>query len=820
MHSPLNEQPHGQHSASSLLSSGAQQYHQIHDNGSHQQYLVRSPNRSPSSPIIPVKPSLSKHSRVGDYQGIHRWITDILGHASYNIFKMLKAFVLEFIFLTIGIPQHDIDQLPPTYQENQNFATTQLRNHIITNPDPNPESIDKPPPGMGIPLMDRASHQQPRPAILSPSQHQIGNNIVQTKQLIVSSNNGPNGQNYHSSTIAAHHHQNTHEQFPDLLNMQNTHKASPVLQNARKSNQPLNPSALVLPPSPPFQFPHQFPHLIHPAGRSNITPHTSPSNQSQAKRGPPPPPPARSHSYENTFNDSPHEAHVAPLLSPPAQFGHPTFVDAKSSKQQQDAAFHKGYATLPRKLQHNQEASTGKTSHNISNNFNDTKRGLVDWAIMSDRIPIYDGVGPRTSATGSSHNVNHSGDEDNAARVLSFSVSNNMPGQKPDPKTSNHPKCDCPDILEISSAQVSNKSKQKPPQRSSSLRKADNSNKVNIVSNINPLTEGPHRGDISVHKYENRCIPHDPRRDSSGSEVSTLANESMSGYFEPFGKALPPPPPPAGVTVRNNQAKSRDSIVSTESDLDSMLGMYSSGGTRRQSCPLHKTHPNLQHNSSKNTLQNDANQRPRESASNSAEVKHLKGILKGGSMNKPNDQLNGSYTPTTKITSITTNPVATAAVEIYPSCQKTVIVSSSAYREKSLSPNSSSTTSSPSPPPLAPLADYTGNRVGININDSKTHLSYTQKSQDNSAMKVVKIPSLTATTLNLSKGQILSLKQTNSTNSNPAISSGHPKPPEKVLSNSSSSSSFSVRESNSSTSTVSGSLQGKNSGANVEALNV
>ena len=288
----------------------------------------------------------------------------------------------------------------------------------------------------------------------------------------------------------------------------------------------------------------------------------------------------------------------------------------------------------------------------------------------------------------------------------------------------------------------------------------------------------------------------------------------MSGYFEPFGKSLPAPPPPAGVTARNNQAKNRDSIVSTESDLDSMLGMYSSGGTRRQSCPLHKTHPNLQHNSSKNTLQNDATG----SASNPADVKHLKGILKGGSMNKPNDQLNGSYAPTTKITSITTNPVATAALGIHPSSQKTVIVSSSAYREKSLSPNSSSTTSSPSPPPLAPLADYTGNRVGNNINDSKIHAS--QKSQDNSVMKLVKMPSLTPTTLNHSKGQLLSLKQTNSSNPNPAISSGHPKPPEKVLSNSSSSSSFSVRDTNSSTSTVSGSLQCKNSGGNVEALNV
>ena len=41
-----------------------------------------------------------------------------------------------------------------------------------------------------------------------------------------------------------------------------------------------------------------------------------------------------------------------------------------------------GYVTLPRKL-------TSSSS-----------RGPIDWSVMTDRPPIYDGIGPRTSATG------------------------------------------------------------------------------------------------------------------------------------------------------------------------------------------------------------------------------------------------------------------------------------------------------------------------------------------------------------------------------------------------------------------------------------
>ena len=71
----LNEQ----HSSSSLVSSNGDQYHQIHDGlGQQQEYVMRSPHRSPSSPIIPPKPSISKHSRIGDYQGISRlYITHV-----------------------------------------------------------------------------------------------------------------------------------------------------------------------------------------------------------------------------------------------------------------------------------------------------------------------------------------------------------------------------------------------------------------------------------------------------------------------------------------------------------------------------------------------------------------------------------------------------------------------------------------------------------------------------------------------------------------------------------------------------------------------
>merc|ERR1719322_948006 len=133
----------------------------------------------------------------------------------------------------------------------------------------------------------------------------------------------------------------------------------------------------------------------------------------------------------------------------------------------------------------------------------------------------------------------------------------------------------------------------------------------------------------------------------------------------------------------------------------------------------------LQHNSSRNAP--------------SAEVKHLKGILKGGSMNKPLEVAKGAGSQA-KLPSITTNPVA-AAVSIPQNAQKTVIVTSSVYREKSMSPiSSSAASSSPSPPPLAPLIDV----VGMQGSGNKFNTSNKPQCQsfpDTNSMKMVKASS-------------------------------------------------------------------------------
>ena len=92
---------------------------------------------------------------------------------------------------------------------------------------------------------------------------------------------------------------------------------------------------------------------------------------------------------------------TVPLLSPPAQFGQPGFKDDK------------GYVTLPRRL-----PSTSTTTSNTS----PTHRGMMDWSLMTDRGPVYDGVGPRTSATGASATMNRKSSEgnNNAAKMMSI----------------------------------------------------------------------------------------------------------------------------------------------------------------------------------------------------------------------------------------------------------------------------------------------------------------------------------------------------------------------------------------------------------------
>ena len=72
-----------------------------------------------------------------------------------------------------------------------------------------------------------------------------------------------------------------------------------------------------------------------------------------------------------------------------------------------------GYVTLPRKL---------------------TTRGPIDWSIMTDRPPIYDGVGPRTSALGNSGGLSNSNISSSTSEVKSVAsssmASNTISSQK------------------------------------------------------------------------------------------------------------------------------------------------------------------------------------------------------------------------------------------------------------------------------------------------------------------------------------------------------------------------------------------------------
>lgn len=176
------------------------------------------------------------------------------------------------------------------------------------------------------PLRPNCDNMENLPVLRSPR-------MQQPKTLMVTSSS-ITGENFHTGFTDP-------DQYPDLLNIHPKHPSSP------KVGQPLNPAALVMPPTPPAQFPHQFQHLIH-HNKPVVSRAHSPTNQSVL---------------------------VSPLLSPPAQFSSPR-------KELRSSANQVGYVTLPRKL-------TSSSS-----------RGPIDWSVMTDRPPIYDGIGPRTSATG------------------------------------------------------------------------------------------------------------------------------------------------------------------------------------------------------------------------------------------------------------------------------------------------------------------------------------------------------------------------------------------------------------------------------------
>jgi hypothetical protein len=124
-------------------------------------------------------------------------------------------------------------------------------------------------------------------------------------------------------------------------------------------------------------------------------------------------------------------------------------------------------------------------------------------------------------------------------------------------------------------------------------------------------------------------------RDSSGSEV-TLGDDSLSGYFEPFGKALPPAPSDRDDVSGRGRDKCRDSIACSEADLELVLGAV---GHKRQQLQQQQLLACMLH--SKGQQQHPQQQ----------QQKQLKGILKKES----------SFS---KSASITTNPTANVMANI------------------------------------------------------------------------------------------------------------------------------------------------------------
>ncbi len=382
------------------------------------------------------------------------------------------------------------------------------------------------------------------------------------------------------------------EQYPDLLNIHPRPQAgggggggvvvSPAhsavtAKPANSAGQPLNPAALVVPPAPPAQFPHQFPHLIH-------------TNKSAP----------RAHSPPRTT------VPVSPLLSPPAQFSSDSPVSPKHA-----AGHAKGYVTLPRRL-------TGTAAN-------------VVWEHQhqpppSRRAPVYDGVGPRTSATGSCTAAND-----------------------PSPKG-----CPCPTIPELDEHIISSK------KRSSSLKRPG----VSAASNRE-----------------------DGKRDSSGSEVTLGGEDSITAYCEPFGRSLPPL---TSNNYKNNTAKRPDSIASTDSDLEAILGREPS--LSNSSCPVHKHshggggghhfggHPKI--------INIPKDNAPDPVVQVQKAAKPIKGILKGGSMSGGGP--GGGGGGQNKGATITTNPMASNV---------TNVKTGNGTRESSCT----TSTSGGSPPPLADI---------------------------------------------------------------------------------------------------------------------
>jgi len=287
----------------------------------------------------------------------------------------------------------------------------------------------------------------------------------------------------------ASYHSTDPDQYPDLLDIPNRHKEGSPPQDFNHHHhhhqQPLHPMHLMSPP----------PHYHHPA-MGNTLPHPS-------MGGTLPHPPMG--------GTLPHPHHPRSVSC-----DHSNALPILAIPQQPQPTQRPGYVTLPRRPRTSWSAGAGPPRDTPSPSF----------SLQLAREPIYDGVGPRTSADGSSKlSLNRSGDPATPRGVAG--VLSPPSGRYSTATPTLLPYC----------APIQEECPPTPKQQQARMGLLPNS-----TPNMLDIPDPP-------------SMAASPKLVPSVSE-QTLNDENLSAYFEPFGAAMRP----------NNNPGARDSVASCDSD--------------------------------------------------------------------------------------------------------------------------------------------------------------------------------------------------------------------------------------------------------------
>ena len=230
-----------------------------------------------------------------------------------------------------------------------------------------------------------------------------------------------------------------------------------------------------------------------------------------------------------------------------------------------------GYVTLPRRPRSSwsvpprDSPSPSVTSSGGNNN------ALYVTMQRPRREPIYDGVGPRTSADGSSMStlprgasMAGSGMTSPAASIISHQKYSLGPYYAPIAELQ-----ECPTTANSTANSSTKKGSEDSSRGTTPVSSNGDNNKNHSAGNSNNKNFG---------------------REFSSSSEMTLMEESISSYMEPFGKALAPPlgvSSGAESTPTPSSSKSRHSTTSAESELEALI-VIQNGKNHQHSPKEHK----------------------------------------------------------------------------------------------------------------------------------------------------------------------------------------------------------------------------------------